>query len=259
MLLSVRKAVPATTDPEKLDVVIIHGTGASSELFVKQMELLASQGYRVYMPDLRGHGETHEPGEHTDIDVHVSDLLETLTHSEVRFPAIFIGHSLGAIISIMMAERQPELFERILAVSMPGRVPKLITTIFGWVFQLPLEKLRGSMIHRSLPKRTQVMLNTERHSLQQIVNHFGSVDFVRSTPSVKVPVHFSVGRMDVVAPYNHVETMHRQLPGSTLRIFEWSGHCCMEDQPAMFNQWLLETVGPQDPIEIKSPVGGYAV
>jgi pimeloyl-ACP methyl ester carboxylesterase len=259
MLLSVRKAVPQTVDPTKPDVVIIHGTGASSALFVNQMELLAAQGFRVYMPDLRGHGETHEPGEHTDIDVHVSDLLETLTHSEVRFPAIFIGHSLGAIISIMMAERQPELFERVLAVSMPGRVPKLVTTIFGWVFQFPLEKLRGSTIHRSLPKRMQVMLNTERHSLQQIVNHFGSVDFVRNTPSVKVPVHFSVGRMDVVAPANHVETVHKQVPGSTLCIFEWSGHCCMEDQPTMFNQWLLEKVEAPCALDIKSPASEFAV
>jgi pimeloyl-ACP methyl ester carboxylesterase len=259
MLLSVRKSGPQTAEPGKPDVVIIHGTGASSELFLEQMELLASQGHRVYMPDLRGHGETHEPGEHTDIDVHMSDLIETLNHSQVRFPAIFIGHSLGAIISVMMAERQPDLFERVLAISMPGRVPRLLSSIFGWVFLLPLEGLRGSLIHRTLPKRTQVILNTNRHSLRQIVNNFSSVDFVSKAPELRVPVHFSVGRMDAIALSPYVEKMHKLMPGSTLKIFEWSGHCCYEDQPLLFNQWLLEKVSTESASETNSPVTGIAV
>jgi pimeloyl-ACP methyl ester carboxylesterase len=242
MLLSVRKAGPKDQIPGKSDIVIIHGTGASSELFLNQMELLASQGHRVFMPDLRGHGETHEPGEHTDIDVHMTDLTETLTHCGIRFPAIFIGHSLGAIISVMMAERQPELFERILAISMPGKVARVVSTIFGYVFELPLEKLRGSFISQKLPRRTQVILNTDRRSLKQIVHNFAAVDFISRAPRMEVPVHFSVGRMDIVALATHVETMHKLIPGSTLRVFDWSGHCCMEDQPHQFNQWLLEKV-----------------
>lgn len=227
---------------EKPDVVVIHGTGSSSELWEKHMSLLAYEGYRCFMPNLRGHGQTHEPEEPTDLDVHIGDVLETLEHHEVRFPAIFVGHSLGAIISVLMAERRPELFEQILAISMPGRVFPILPSVFDFLFTLPYERLRGSAVHKSLPRRNQVMINTHRHSLRQIVSNFRSVDFISRAPQLSCPIHFSGGRMDVVAPAMYVEQMHRLTPNSTLRIFEWAGHCCMDDQPEQFKEWFLEKV-----------------
>jgi len=225
------------------DVVLIHGTGADASLWQPQITLLTEQGHRCIVPELRGHGRTREPGEPAGLDVHVQDMLETVESCQVKFPAIFVGHSLGAIISMILAERRPELIERILAVSMPGRVPRPVSTIFRFLVTWPFETIRGTILHHSLPKRERILIATEMHSLREIVENFATVNFVDRPPRVACPVHFSVGRLDVVAPWVHVRSMHRKTPNSTFRLFDWSGHCCMDDQPGQFNDWFMEKIG----------------
>jgi len=228
------------SDQGKPDVVLIHGTGADHSIWKPQIDILSARGYRSFLPELRGHGLTDEPGELTDINVHIQDLLDTLEGCPVRFPAVFVGHSLGAIIAISLAQQQPQLFEQILAVSLPGRVPRLVSTLFSLVLCAPFEMLRGTLLHRSLPYRERLLIETERHSLEQIVEHFAEVNFVDHPPKLACPVHLAVGRFDVVAPYIYVERIQRSMPNSSLRIFEWAGHNCMDDQPGQFNRWFLE-------------------
>lgn len=240
MLLGCHEFYGANYRAEKADVVLIHGTGGDASLWEPQIALLVERGYRCLVPELRGHGGTEEPGEKTGLDVHTQDLMETLEKRSVRFPAIFVGHSLGAIISMVLAEQRPELFGQILCVSMPGRVPSPVATIFRFLVTWPFEAIRGTIFHHSLPKRERILIDTELHSLREIVDNFASLNFVEHPPRVDCPVHFSVGRLDVVAPWVHVRTMHRALPNSTFKLFEWAGHSCMDDQPEEFNRWFLE-------------------
>ncbi len=227
---------------DKPDVVLIHGTGAEGGLWASQIDLLVKEGHRCLVPELRGHGQTPEPGEPTDIEVHINDVLETLDACDVKYPAIFVGHSLGAIISVVLAQSRPELFVKILAVSLPGKVLGLVSKAFSIIVSYPFEHLRGSILHRSLSKRHQILFSTDRHSLQQIVHHFKRLNLVEQRLNISCPVHFCVGRLDFVAPYFYVQRMHQALPNSDLRIFEWAGHCCMDDQTEQFNSWLKEKV-----------------
>lgn len=241
MQLTIQQFHPPFTS-DKPDVVLIHGTGAEGGLWSEQIDLLTRAGHRCLVPELRGHGQTPEPGEVTDIEVHINDLLETLDACEVKYPAVFVGHSLGAIISVVLAQKRPELFVKILAVSLPGKVLGLVSKAFSLIVSYPFEHLRGTMLHRSLSRRHQILFSTDRHSLQQIVHNFKRVNFVEQRLNLDCPVHFCVGRLDFVAPYFYVQRMHQALPGSTLRIFEWAGHCCMDDQAVQFNQWMLEKI-----------------
>lgn len=221
------------------DVVLIHGTGSGAEMWKPQVELLVSMGYRCILPDLRGHGLTHEPGEPTDIEVHLRDIEETFRELDIQYPATFIGHSLGAIISLTLAERRPELFQQIFAVGMPGKVLPPLSMAFRMFLNVPFEKLRGTPLHESLGWRPKQMISTNRHALKEIVNNISEMDFVSRTLNVACPVHFAVGRWDPVAPHYFVEKIHRALPSSTLHVFEWAGHNCMDQYPQQFNEWLL--------------------
>ena len=226
----------------KPDVVLIHGTGADASLWQPQIDLLVEHGHRCIVPELRGHGGTHEPGESTPLDLHIEDILETLAATGIRYPALWVGHSLGAILSMVLAEDRPELFTQVVAVSMPGRVPKPVSVIFRFLTTWPFAAVKGSFVHRRLPKREKILIDTELFSLQQIVHNFATVNFVERTPNVTCPVHFSVGRLDVVAPWVHVRTMHQNLPHSTFRVFDWAGHCCMDDQPEQFQEWFRDKI-----------------
>ncbi len=222
------------------DVVLIHGTGARAEMWQPQIDLLVDAGYRCFVPDLRGHGETHEPGEKTDLESHIKDILETLSCCDLRYPAVFAGHSLGSIISLVLAERQPEIFDKVLAVSMPGRVPALTSEIFRWFLGWPYKAIKSAQLHKHLAWRERVLIDTNHYTLQQIVSNFSTIDYSRNIPRPSCPVHFAVGRLDPVAPYVHVERMHKALPNSTLQVFEWAGHNCMDSQPEAFNKWFFE-------------------
>jgi pimeloyl-ACP methyl ester carboxylesterase len=220
------------------DVVLIHGTGSGAEMWKPQVEMLVGKGYRCFVPDLRGHGLTADPGEPTDIEDHLKDIEDTLGSLDIEYPAIFIGHSLGAIISLTLAERKPELFQQVFAVGMPGKVLPPVSIAFRLFLNAPFEKLRGTTFHERLPWRPRTMISTHRNALTQIVDNFDALDFVSRGLEVVCPVHFAVGRWDPVAPHYFVEKMHRALPGSTLHVFEWAGHNMMDQYPQQFNDWL---------------------
>lgn len=243
MRLSIRQFEPNSSEPRKKpDVVLIHGTGADGTLWGPQVEALTSEGHRCLVPELRGHGLTHEPEELTSIDVHIQDLLETLAPFNITYPAIWVGHSLGAIILMQLAKVRPELFIEILAVGLPGKVLPVVTSLFRRFLSTPFEKLRGTVIQQRLPIRHRILIDTERHSLEQIVENFATINLVDQEHKIKCPIHLSVGRFDFVAPYVYSEKIHQALPNSTFRIFEFAGHSCMDDQPVQFNEWLLEKV-----------------
>jgi pimeloyl-ACP methyl ester carboxylesterase len=222
----------------KADVVFIHGTGSNSEMWTPQVEALSRLGHRCFLIDLRGHGKTPEMFEPTNLEVHKADVLETLKVLEVKYPCIFIGHSLGAIIAMELAQLHPEMFERVFAVGMPGRVVSLVVVMFRMILKFPYEKLRGTGLHKALPWRRYTLMNTDRYTLSQIADNFQSLDYVSKPFNINCPVHFSAGRFDPVAPFPYVERMHRALPHSTLEVFELAGHNHMDQYPNRFNRWL---------------------
>src|SRR5271165_6450300 len=84
------------------DLLLIHGTGASTHSWRKLMPLLA-QNYTVLAVDLPGHGFTDSvPGARMSIG-DMSDCLAALLHAievDVRY---CVGHSAGAVILCRMA------------------------------------------------------------------------------------------------------------------------------------------------------------
>lgn len=228
------------TRTSRPDVVLIHGTGSSSEMWERQLEYLRTHGYRSFAIDLRGHGKSDEPLSHTDLEVHLNDVLETLESTDIKYPAVFIGHSLGAILSIVIAEKFPERVQRIFAAALPGRILKPMELAFRWFLNGPFPKIREMEFRNKLAWRERTLLSTPVHTLQQIVDNFGDVNFVDKPINVSCPVHFSVGRFDPVAPCMYVTRIHKTMPTSTLDIYEWSGHNFMDLHYHRFNQWLTK-------------------
>src|SRR5277367_3154866 len=90
-------------------IVFLHGTGSNSAMWKNQIAFFSKLGHPCLVMDLRGHGFTHEPYETTDLETHLEDVWQTLSINQIRFPAYFVGHSLGAIISLFLASKHPQL------------------------------------------------------------------------------------------------------------------------------------------------------
>jgi pimeloyl-ACP methyl ester carboxylesterase len=249
MQLKLYEFKPENYSGDKPDIVLIHGTGGDASLWRKQVDLLLDHGFRCFVPELRGHGGTPEPEEPTIISTHIEDLLQTLEASGVRYPAIFVGHSLGAAISMHLAHERPELFVQLLAVSMPGKVLPIVADLFEIFLSSPYEKLQHTWLYNLLSHRYRVLFRTNSYSMQQILNEYRKLDFLTLQFDLKCPVHFCAGGRDIVALAPLVKRVHETIPGSTYKLFGFSGHCCMDDEEAAFNEWLLEKIVGQGAIK----------
>jgi pimeloyl-ACP methyl ester carboxylesterase len=86
-------------------VILLHGLSDSWRTYLNFIPFMSSC-YSVYVPDLRGHGESYRADSYKLLD-YIYDIeffLEELFNGQVSF----IGHSLGASISLVMAAEHPE-------------------------------------------------------------------------------------------------------------------------------------------------------
>ncbi|WP_334141783.1 alpha/beta fold hydrolase [Rhabdothermincola sp.] len=94
-------------------VVFVHGTLDRAAAFLKVARRLPDLELVRY--DRRGYGRSLESGEAADLDAMVADLVEVLGGE----PAVLVGHSLGGVIALATAEREPPLVLAVAAFEAP--------------------------------------------------------------------------------------------------------------------------------------------
>jgi pimeloyl-ACP methyl ester carboxylesterase len=88
-------------------MVLVHGLGGSHVNWMLLGPLLADRA-RVLAPDMAGFGRTPPAGRGTDVGSNAR-LLGDLVREEIGGPAILVGNSMGALISLLLAQRRPDL------------------------------------------------------------------------------------------------------------------------------------------------------
>lgn len=88
-------------------LILIHGFGASIGHWRKNIPALAAEGYQVYALDLLGFGASAKPTIDYTLEVW-QDLLRDFWQEKIQRPTVFVGNSIGALISLMMVANHPE-------------------------------------------------------------------------------------------------------------------------------------------------------
>lgn len=106
---------------------LLHGLGSDSRQFEWDAEQFSGSGFRVIVPDLRGHGRSFLPRPLTAEAMHVSqmarDISRLMSHLQLD-EAHFVGNSMGGVVALDLIGRSP------------GSVCSLTT--FGTVYSLDL-------------------------------------------------------------------------------------------------------------------------
>jgi pimeloyl-ACP methyl ester carboxylesterase len=89
-------------------LVLIHGFGASIGHWRKNIPVLATAGYRVFAIDLLGFGGSDKAAIKYSVDIWV-ELLKDFWSEFIQEPAVFIGNSIGALISLTVLTEHPEI------------------------------------------------------------------------------------------------------------------------------------------------------
>lgn len=91
-----------------IPLILIHGFGASIGHWRRNIPVLAAAGYRVFAIDLLGFGKSAKPLLEYRMELW-EEMLADFWAAQVQEPAVFVGNSIGALLSLMMLAKHPEM------------------------------------------------------------------------------------------------------------------------------------------------------
>lgn len=134
--IMVRRWQPDHADPRAV-VLIAHGAAEHSARYVRVAEVLTNQGYAVYAPDHRGHGQTvgsldlagnAGPDGFNGIIRDLRKLAESIHEKHPGAPLVLFGHSMGAALSQRFIQLHGALLSGAILSGSPGLRPNLEQT-----------------------------------------------------------------------------------------------------------------------------------
>jgi pimeloyl-ACP methyl ester carboxylesterase len=117
-----------TGDP---GVVFVHGFACDHSQFDAQVAHLAPR-HRTLAVDLRGHGRSAAPVQDYTMDVFADDVAWQAREAGLD-RAVFVGHSMGGVVTAMVAARHPEQVAGVVMLdSAIVPRPELVDALVGW-------------------------------------------------------------------------------------------------------------------------------
>jgi sigma-B regulation protein RsbQ len=233
--------------PEKGQAMIFaHGFGCDQNMW-RFVTPAFEETYRVVLFDHVGAGgsdpSAYSRGKYESLKGYASDVLEICRELGLT-RAIFVGHSVSAMIGVLAALQEPDRFERLVLV---GPSPRYIddgdyTGGFSREdIEGLLESLDSNYLGWSSAMAPVIMGNPDRPELgaeltnsfcrtnPEIAKHFARVTFLSDNradlPNLKVRSLILQCQEDAIAPRSVGEYMHRQIADSELVLLEATGHC----------------------------------
>jgi sigma-B regulation protein RsbQ len=185
----------------------------------------------------------YEPEKYATLAGYADDVVEIGRELGLR-DAVFVGHSVSAMIGVIAASKAPGMFGSLVMV---GPSPRYIndSDYVGGFEPTQIEELLAFLednhLGWSATMAPAIMGNPDRPELaEELTNSFCRTDpeiakaFARVTftsdnradlPKVAVRTLVLQCREDIIAPVEVGEYVHKRLPDSTLFVLEATGHC----------------------------------
>ena len=239
------------TDPwvtEKETVWLQHGVGRSTKFWYHWVPALARH-YRVVRRDMRGHGQSADPGpNHTwSVEELITDMrafLDALGLQQVHY----VGESIGGILGVAFATRWPERLKSLTICNSPtairapaekalsgqhGNVQRALATggSKGWVHVLIEQKVISGKNPAHIEWVVNEWAKTPTHVLQGITHMLGGADTTPLLPQINVPTLILAPARSPITPLTDQITMRTLIPNARLAVVEGPGHEIYVDEP----------------------------
>jgi pimeloyl-ACP methyl ester carboxylesterase len=223
-------------------VVLVHGAGGRSEVWLAQLAGLADVA-RLVAVDLPGHGESQGRGcrKVEDYADWVLGVLAGLALDRV----VLVGHSMGGAIAQTVALSQPERLDGLVLVGTGARLrvlPRILELLGG-------DPPRGTSLISSLSYSPETpagaVVEAERAlAATPAVVTLGDFagcdrfDVMAKLGAVRVPTLVVVGRDDRLTPPKYAAWLAATIAGARLVEVPAAGHFVQLEQPAAVNAAL---------------------
>lgn len=227
-------------------MLFAHGFGCDQNMW-RFVAPAFHQSHRVVLFDHVGAGKSdasaYDRRKYDTLDGYATDILE-ICHALRISNVVFVGHSVSAMIGVLAAKREPDLFK---ALVMVGPSPRYIDAdgYVGGFSRQDIEGLLNSLDSNYLgwsqsmapvimgnadrPELGQELTNSFCRTDPEIAAHFARVTFFsdnrQDLGAVRTPALVLQCSEDVIAPASVGEYVHRQMPASRLVFMKATGHC----------------------------------
>ena len=288
--LSCEEIEPSPGTSAELTVVLVHGFALDRRTWHFQRRFLAELGHggrggpavRQVIYDQRSHGRSERAHRAScTIEQLGHDLDAVLRALAPDGPLVLVGHSMGGMTIMALAEQQPDLFaDRVLGVAflatsaaevarrgLPGTflsgrnpVTRGLGLVAGWQ-PLLVEGARrvGHDLIWALTRRfsygdrridparvdlVDSMISANAvDALTDFVDTLGTHDRIAALPALAgCEVLVAAGDADALIPFRHSEVIAAELPGATLVRLPGVGHMPMLEQPEVIDAALADLI-----------------
>ncbi len=221
----------------KPPLVLVHGAGGSHLSWPAELRRLA--GYRVYTPDLPGHGKSPGSGQQLAA-AYAARLVDFLGELDMH-QAIFVGHSLGGAVVLELALQHAQHVAGLVLLSAGATLdipPDILQAASNQVtYATALEKLNlrifGPQAKADLQERSAKSLAATRPGvLYGDLLACASFDALERVAEIHAPALVLCGAEDSLTPPHFAHYLAARIPGAQVQVLPGAGHMLMLEQPA---------------------------
>ena len=227
-------------------MLFAHGFGCDQNMW-RFVAPAFERDFKVVLFDHVGAGHSelaaYDPRKYSTLSGYADDMVEIGRELDLK-DAVFVGHSVSAMIGVLASLKAPDMFGRLVLVGPSARYIDDGDYVGGFsekqIAEL-LEFLEDNHMGWSAAMAPSIMGNPDRPELgEELTNSFCRTDpeiakaFARVTftsdnradlPKVSVPTLILQCNEDIIANTEVGEFVHRQIPGSRIVMLDATGHC----------------------------------
>ena len=248
-------------------MLFAHGFGCDQHMW-RYVTPAFEDDYRIVLFDYVGSGKSdlgaYDAARYASLEGYARDVLDVCEALDLR-DVTFVGHSVSAMVGVLAANAAPERFDRLVLIGPSPRYLNEAPSYVGGFERADIEGLLETMDKNYIGWANflapAIMKNPDRPELgEELTESFCSTDpviarrFAETTffadnradlAAVRVPSLILQCSEDIIAPLEVGEYLHRELPGSTLRVMAATGHCPHMSAPdetiALMKAYLAES------------------
>lgn len=223
-------------DTNRKPLVLIHGEGGDHLSWPRQIRRLT--GYRVFTPDLSGHGKSRGHGLQR-ISAYAEIIIDWL--NKLELPKVFLcGHSMGGAIALWIAVHNPERVRGLVLIGTGARLPVNLTLIedlsdakvYGatvdnicrWSFSMHADPRVINNVKKQMVKTRPSVLQGDFRACDAF-NLSGQLD------QVQAPVLIVIGELDKMTPLRFSEELEGGIQDAELVVLPQTGHMVPLEKP----------------------------
>jgi 3-oxoadipate enol-lactonase len=216
--------------------------------------------YRVLQYDCRGQGLSDHPDEPYSMELHADDLaalLDALAVAQAHVLGISYGGEVAQafvlkypdrVLSLVLADTVSEvraelrlIVEGWKAAALTSNADLFFLVTVAWNFSPEFIAARAAILQAARARYRDLDLP----AVARLCDAFLGVDFTGRLHTIRVPTCVIVGQHDHLKGTGYAETIHREIPGSCIKVLPGAGHAVCMESPGAFNAVVLDFLGSQ--------------